>query len=162
MTINIHDGAALMDEIGVALPICRRQARRRLWAWGRAEASAEDIAGDIYIYLAERNVYDASRDDISDAIAATLYRLQAEQARQAKLIELDGLPEYMDVIRDKRTGPETATIINDILQCTDSKHGDIIRLIYYGYTDTEIAQILGLARRTVYTRKKEIATRFKG
>ena len=160
--INIDNGAALLDAVGAALPICRRQARRRSWSWGWTEASAEDVAADIYIYLAERGLYDASRDDISDAIAATLYRLHAEQSRQARLIELDGLPDYMDILHDPRPGPETATIINDILQCTDDKHGDIIRLIYMGYTDTEIANILHLARRTVYSRKKEIAARFKG
>lgn len=160
--ININDGAALVDEIGASLPICRRQARRRGWSWGWTEASAEDIAGDVYIYLADRNIYDASRDDISDAIAATLYRLHTEQSRQARLIELDGLPEYMDILRDPRPSPEAATIINEILSCTDSKHGDIIRLIYLGYSDTEIAQILHLARRTVYTRKREIAALYKG
>lgn len=162
MTININDGAALLDAVGAALPVCRRQARRRGWSWGWTEASAEEITADVYIYLAERGLYDASRDDISDAIAATLYRLHADQARQARLIELDGLPEYMDILHDPRPSPERAAIISDILQCTDSKHGDIIRLIYLGYTDTEISQLLGLARRTVYTRKKEIAALYRG
>lgn len=160
--ININDGAALVDEISAALITCRRQARRRSWSWGWTEASAEDITANIYIYLADRGLYDASREDISDAIAATLYRVHADQARQARLIELDALPEYMDILHDPRPGPERAAIINDLLSCTDSKLGDIIRLLYYGYTDTEIAQRLGLARRTVYSRKKEIAARFKG
>lgn len=162
MTININNGAALVDEIGAALPVCRRQARRRSWSWGWTEASAEDITGDVYIYLAEHGLYDASREDVSDAIAATLYRVHADQARQARLIELDGLPDYMDILHDPRPGPERAAIINDMLQCTDSKHGDIIRLIYMGYTDTEIANILHLARRTVYSRKKEIAALYRG
>lgn len=160
--INIHNGAALLDAVGAALITCRRQARRRSWSWGWTETSAEDITADIYIYLAERGITDASRDDISDAIAATLYRVHAEQSRRAQLIELDGLPDYMDILRDPRPGPERAAIINDILQCTDSKLGDIIRLVYLGYTDTEIANILHLARRTVYTRRREIAARFKG
>lgn len=160
--ININDGAALLDAVGAALNTCRRQARRRGWSWGRIEASAEDITADVYLYLAEHGITEASRDDISDAIAATLYRVHAEQSRQARLIEFDALPDYMDVIRDPRPSPERAAIINDLLQCNDSKHGDIIRLIYLGYTDTEIAQLLGLARRTVYSRKKEIAARFKG
>ena len=162
MTININNGAALIDEIGAALITCRRQAHRRSWSWGWTEASAEDITADVYIYLAERGITEASRDDIHSAIAATLYRLHADQSMQARLIELDGLPEYMDILRDPRPGPETATIINDILQCTDDKHGDIIRLIYMGYTDTEIANILHLARRTVYSRKKEIAALYRG
>lgn len=160
--ININDGAALLDAIGATLPICRRQARRRSWSWGWAEASAEDIAADVYIYLAERGISDASCEDISDAIAATLYRVHADQARRAQLIELDGLPDYMDILHDPRPGPEHSTIINDMLSCNDSKHGDIIRLLYLGYTDTEIANILGLARRTVYSRKKEIAALYKG
>ena len=143
--ININDGAALISST-------------RGWT----ETSADDIAADIYIYLAERGITDASRDDISDAIAATLYRVHADQARQAQLIEIDGLPEYMDILHDPRPGPETQAIINDILSCNDSKLGDIIRLIYLGYTDTEISQRLGLARRTVYTRRREIAARFKG
>ena len=162
MTININDGAALISSASAALPVCRRQARSRSWSWGWTEASASDIAGDVYIYLAERGLYDASRDDIHSAIAATLYRLHADQARQAQLIEIDGLPEYMDILRDPRPGPETQAIINDMLQCADSKLGDIIRLIYLGYTDTEISQILHLARRTVYARKKEIAALYKG
>ena len=162
MTININNGEALIDEISAALPICRRQARRRGWAWGWTEAGAEDIAADIYIYLAERGLYDASRDDIHSAIAATLYRVHAEQARRDKLIEIDGLPDYMDIIRDPCPGPERAAIINDLLSCNDSKYHDIIRLVYLGYTDTEIAQILHLARRTVYSRRREIAARFKG
>ena len=160
--VNINNGAALVDEISAALPICRRQARRRSWSWGWTEASTSDIAGDVYIYLSERGLYDASRDDIHSAIAATLYRVNADQARRAQLIELDGLPEYMDILHDPRPGPERAAIINDMLQCADSKYSDIIRLVYLGYTDTEISQRLGLARRTVYSREKEIAARYKG
>lgn len=160
--ININNGAALLDAVGAALITCRRQARRRSWSWGYAETSGEDIAGDVYIYLAERGLYDASRDDIHSAIAATLYRLHTDQSRRDKLIELDGLPDYMDILRDPRPGPERATIINDMLSCNDSKHGDIIRLIYAGFTDTEISQCLHLARRTVYSRKKEIAALYKG
>lgn len=160
--ININDGAALLDAVGAALITCRRQARRRSWSWGWTEASAEDIAADIYIYLAEHEITEASPEDIYSAIAATLYRLHADQARQAQLIELDGLPEYMDILHDPRPGPETQAIINDMLSCTDSKYSDIIQLVYLGYTDTEIANILHLARRTVYTRRREIAARFKG
>lgn len=160
--ININDGAALVDEISAALPIARRQARRRLWSWGWTEAGAEDIAADIYIYLAERGLYDASRDDIHSAIAATLYRVHAEQARRDKLIEIDGLPEYMDILHDPRPGPERAAIVNDMLSCTDSKYHEIIQFVYLGFTDTEISNILHLARRTVYSRKKEIAALYRG
>lgn len=160
--INITDGAALLDAVRAALPICRRRARRQRWRWGWMDASAEDIAGDVYIYLSEHGITDARPEDIGTAIANALRCLQADEARRAALIELDSLPEYMDILRDPRPGPEHAAIINDILSCNDSKYGDIIRLIYYGYTDTEIAQLLGLARRTVYTRKREIATIYRG
>lgn len=162
MTINITDGAALIDAIRAALPICRRRARCQRWRWGWMDASAEDIAGDVYIYLAEHRITDASPEDIGRAIANALRRLQSDEARRAKLIELDALPEYMDILRDPCPGPEHSAIINDMLSCNDDKYSDIIRLIYYGYTDTEIAQLLGLARRTVYSRKREIATIYRG
>ena len=159
MTININNGAALLDAVGAALPYVRREARRRGWTWYTVPAEPDEIAGAVWLYLHERGIQDAERHSINKAIAAALAQIERERKKAPEHYE--DIPGLIDLFQGG-TEPEKAffqRIENRCLFEGRKKAAQLERiaeLLINGYTAGEIAEKLGCTRRTIENKKAEI------
>lgn len=145
--------ATLYERYGAA---CYRLAHRIL----ADSHHAEDIVQQVFLALWQGSGYDASRGALSTWLLGVTHHKAVDLVRREERRRAESLDAPRPEIRSADPGPEDlaweglrATRTREALRELSAEHREVLLLAYYGgYTQSEIADLTGLALGTVKSR----------